>query len=144
LINLTTMKNQPDKIIPLFEKRKSTVKRNLPGNLMDDEIKPVIQERRVSKFSDLKSAAKKVAHLKLNVIALLEKEFGYKSTISTFQDLVVIKVTNEDYERRMGVLIQKIQKIIDQYCPEREVHLFIVIRDHYEPKETIFKVWKSV
>jgi hypothetical protein len=68
---------------------------------------------------------------------------GADPVTSEFGDSrIVIMANPQDYER-LGELLQKIQRLIDQHAPERKEHLFIVIRDRQNSKENIFKIWKN-
>jgi hypothetical protein len=50
-------------------------------------------------------------------------------------------VRNAEYER-LGNLLHQLQQAIEQYCPDRQSHLSIVVRNEDKLQENVFKIWK--
>ncbi|HEY9532962.1 MAG TPA: hypothetical protein VIQ77_00425 [Mucilaginibacter sp.] len=75
------------------------------------------------------------------VIDVLKKELASAVAVIACEDRIVILVRNAEYER-LGNLLHQLQQAIEQYCPDRQSHLSIVVRNEDKPQENVFKIWK--
>ncbi|MDB5032344.1 MAG: hypothetical protein JWP71_3065 [Mucilaginibacter sp.] len=82
--------------------------------------------------------------VKANIIRLLQTELGDKNRVAPYRDKVLINISKADFEHRLGTLLQRVYRLIEQHHPERPDHLGIVIRDEDARHENVFKIWKSV
>ena len=82
-------------------------------------------------------------YLKLKVIRLLSLEFGTSGNVSMSDDQVMLVISRADYEQRLGDILQRIHRVIDEYCPHRSEHLFILVLDDAGIYENNIKIWKS-
>lgn len=79
-----------------------------------------------------------------DVIHILKNEIGDQGTVASLGNQVLIKISQTDFEFRLGNMLQQIYRVIDQHFPTRDEHLSIIIRDNDARYENVFKIWKSV
>jgi len=82
-------------------------------------------------------------YLKLKVTRLLSLEFGTTGSVTFPGDQVILVISRADYEQRLGDVLQRVHRVIDEYCPHRSEHLFILLRDDAGVYENKIKIWKS-
>jgi len=80
--------------------------------------------------------------LNSDVVAVLKKELGYSCSIWSYMDQVILEISNDDFERHMGCMVQQIQRIIDVHFPERDGNLCVIIRNTDKRIENAIKIWK--
>ncbi|MDN3580087.1 hypothetical protein [Mucilaginibacter flavus] len=81
--------------------------------------------------------------LTTDVIHLLRIELGEHGTVASMGNQVLIKISQADFESRLGNMLQQIQRVIDQHFPARQNHLSIIIQDNEARYQNVFKIWKS-
>ena len=83
------------------------------------------------------------SNLKTKVTRLLSLEFGETGKVTAPGDEVIIVISRADYECCLGNILQQVHRVIDEYCPAREEHLFILVREDTGTYENKIKIWKS-
>ncbi|GAA3957388.1 hypothetical protein [Mucilaginibacter dorajii] len=78
-----------------------------------------------------------------DVIHLLKNELGDHGTVASLGNQVLIKISQTDFESRLGNVLQQIYRVIDQHFPVRQNHLSIIIQDNEARYKNVFKIWKS-
>src|SRR4051812_18179978 len=76
------------------------------------------------------------------LIQLLRDEFPAGNEVSQDEHRLLLIVPAKDYER-LGNLISRLHRFIEERLPERKNHLYIVIRDQAGQRENVFKFWKD-
>ncbi|TWR27383.1 hypothetical protein FPZ43_12940 [Mucilaginibacter pallidiroseus] len=77
------------------------------------------------------------------VLQLLSSELKGVGIVAIAGNQLLIKISRNDFEQRMGNLLQQIQTVIDKRFPVRTEHLSIVITDNDARYKNVFKIWKS-
>ena len=86
-------------------------------------------------------AAAKILHMQ--VADLLESALGQEATVSYQDTLIKVIISREVFEHRFGVLLHRIQHLIDERHPHRVVDIGILVRDAGSRFEHVFKIWKT-
>ncbi|WP_345211203.1 hypothetical protein [Mucilaginibacter gynuensis] len=81
--------------------------------------------------------------LQRKVASLLKTELKELYTITIRGIQIEISIPSTDFETRLGLLLQRIQQIIEAYFPSRQDDLLILIRDTGNRYANTFKIWKS-
>lgn len=87
-----------------------------------------------------KAAAK---NLHMQVAALLENALGQEAEVSYQDGMISVIIAREIFEHRFGVLLHRIQHLIDEQHPHRTVDIAILVRDAESCFEHVFKIWKT-
>ncbi|UKT63033.1 hypothetical protein [Pedobacter mucosus] len=82
--------------------------------------------------------------LQSDVVAVLKKELDYPCSIWYSVGQVILEISNDNFEKHMGCIVQQIQHIIDRNFPERDGNLSIIIRNTDKRIENAIKIWKPV
>lgn len=86
--------------------------------------------------------ASKEASLKINITQLLNAALGKAGSVSCPDDQLTIVISKKDCDENFGQVVSQIHRVIEQYCPDRGDHLFILVRDENGSFKNILKIWK--
>jgi len=82
-------------------------------------------------------------NLSTGVLHLLKAEIGENGTVAGVGSQILICISRADFEQRLGNLLQRIYRTVDQHFPVRGQQLSIVIRDTDDKYENTFKIWPT-
>ncbi|HEX3934603.1 MAG TPA: hypothetical protein VHW43_07975 [Puia sp.] len=86
--------------------------------------------------------ATKAASLATRITRLLDTEFGRSGTVTSPDDQLTIVISKKDCNENFGNVVRQIYQVIEEHCPERGEHVFILIRDENGSFKNLLKVWK--
>jgi hypothetical protein len=91
----------------------------------------------------IKAMATKELVLKTNITRLLRTEFGEAGMVTCPDEQVTVIISRNSCEQNYGHILQQIHRVIEEYCPDRNEHIFILVRDEAGSFKNILKIWKS-
>jgi hypothetical protein len=87
--------------------------------------------------------ATKELTLKTNITNLLRTEFGDAGVVTCPDNQVTVVISKNNCEQNYGNILQQIHRVIEEYCPNRNENVFILVRDEAGSFQNILKIWKS-
>lgn len=95
-------------------------------------------------MNELLSVAEAAAKaFQADVLQLLKNELRDAGQVAVLGKHILIHISKNTFEQKLGNLLQQIHQVIDQRFPERNEHLSIIIRDTEPLHEQVFKIWKT-
>ncbi len=82
--------------------------------------------------------------LNLKVMKLLKSDALLTCRAWLENDQIILEISNQDFEKYMGVFVCRIQNIIDLNLSDRNEDLTIVIRNMDKLLDNTIKIWKPV
>ncbi|MFA4868588.1 MAG: hypothetical protein WC623_10335 [Pedobacter sp.] len=80
----------------------------------------------------------------LKVVNLLKAETSLNCMVLLKNDQIILEISNEDFEKYMGVFVSRIHHIVDINLPQRNEDLTIIIRNKDRLLDNTIKIWRPV
>ncbi|MEQ7799354.1 hypothetical protein ABDJ41_06030 [Pedobacter sp. ASV1-7] len=82
--------------------------------------------------------------LNLKVVKLLKAETSLNCMVLLDNNQIILEISNEDFEKYMGVFVSRIHHIVETNIPQRNEDLTIIIRNKDRLLDNTIKIWKPV
>jgi hypothetical protein len=74
----------------------------------------------------------------------LRTALGGSGNVSCPDGKITVVLSRTDCEKNYGQVLQQIHRIIAEYCPERDEHIFIRVQDEAGLFQNVLKIWKTI
>jgi len=79
-----------------------------------------------------------------HVAAVLQTELDGHGIAVSVNGNVVLTISRENYERRLGHLFQQVQQVINRHFPDRQEDLMLQFQTQDGARHHLFRVWHPV
>lgn len=77
------------------------------------------------------------------IVSVLQTELGNCEIVIAGDGNILVTISSEDFQQRLGPIFIQATQIIDEYFPHRDEDIRLFFRDKRGQQQNVFRIWHS-